>query len=313
MPDLIVWPETMFPMGYVEIEDGLDRAEFARQVASINPDGSPPWWRRRAAEGPEILGQWVELTGVPMLFGINTYHFRREGLGRYNTALLMRPGGGGVQMYHKLHLVPFGEYVPLVETVPWVLALTPFDADRMPGLQPGPGPTALEVGPWRLAAAICFEDSVPQVARALVAGNGDRPPDVLLNLSNDGWFRGTAAHRLHLANSVLRAVELRVPVARAVNTGISAVIDGDGRVLEALARGGRGRPDPGDPARPEGEPVRPLGRLAADRLPRAPRAGDAGGGRPVAALTIRGIREPIEARRSSTIGGGRFAGPGIVG
>jgi apolipoprotein N-acyltransferase len=104
----------------------------------------------------------------------------------------------------------------------------------MPSLDPGPGPSTLNLGPWRFGTPICFEDSVPHVARRLAAAPNGHPTDVLLNLSNDGWFRGTAAHQLHLASSILRAVELRMPVARSVNTGTSALIDGNGTVLASL-------------------------------------------------------------------------------
>lgn len=232
-PDLIVWPETMFPYPWADFEPGLPEAELERQIRRIHPDGTPAFWRDRQEAVAQILHDWTDQARIPMLVGINSYEFRRTGLGRYNTALLFKPGTRELQSYRKLHLVPFGEYVPLVQTFPQILSLTPFDAEHLPSLDPAPAPSTLTLGDRTLGAVICFEDSVPQVARS-VMDTGARPPDVLLNLSNDGWFRGTAAHRLHLANSVFRAVELRVPVARAVNTGISALIDGDGRVLAEL-------------------------------------------------------------------------------
>ena len=229
-PDLIVWPETMYPASRLEIDPELTAEEAEAKGRSIYSDF-------RIEDADLVTGtlrEWADRFGVPMVFGINTDYLGDSGIARYNSAVLVEPDGGAIASYHKLHLVPFGEYIPLLQTMPWLLAFTPFDAEHMPGLDPGPGPVGLRLGRWRLAAAICLEDSVPHVARALATEAGDRPPDVLLNLSNDGWFRGTAAHELHLANSVLRAVELRVPVARAVNTGISAVIDGDGTVREAL-------------------------------------------------------------------------------
>ncbi|RUL84214.1 apolipoprotein N-acyltransferase [Tautonia sociabilis] len=239
-PDLVVWPETMFPYGWVDVSPGLPDDEFDRQARILLPNANPARLAEFGAEVRSLLHDWTNQAGVPMIVGITSYVFRPEGATRHNTALLLEPGTEAVQMSHKLHLVPFGEYVPLVETIPWVLALTPFDADHMPSLDPGPGPGSLRLDGWRFASAICFEDSVPHVTRLLAGSSDGDAPDILLNLSNDGWFRGTAAHQLHLANSVLRAVELRVPVARAVNTGISAVIDGNGVVRSSLPPPHRG-------------------------------------------------------------------------
>ncbi|WP_145270681.1 apolipoprotein N-acyltransferase [Tautonia plasticadhaerens] len=239
-PDVVVWPETMFPYGWFDRSPGLSDAEFARQVEALFPDADPERLAEFGGDVRALLHSWADQAGVPMIVGINSYLFRPEGPSRHNTALLLEPGREATQSYHKRHLVPFGEYVPLVETVPMVLALTPFEADHMPNLDPGSGPSTLSTGGWDFSAAICFEDSVPQVARLLAGGTGAEGPDVLLNLSNDGWFRGTAAHQLHLANSVLRAVELRVPVARAVNTGTSALVDGNGVVREELPPPERG-------------------------------------------------------------------------
>ncbi len=232
-PDLIVWPETMFPYAWADIEAGLPDDEFQRQINRFHSDGTPDFWRQRQEAVSQILHDWTNQVRIPMLVGINSYEFRRAGLGRYNAALLFTPGTKELQAYRKLHLVPFGEYVPLVQTFPQILALTPFDTEHLPSLDPAPVPTTFTLGNRTVATVICFEDSVPQVARR-VMNAGSQSPDVLLNLSNDGWFRGTAAHRLHLANSVFRAVEFRVPVARAVNTGISALIDGNGHVLAEL-------------------------------------------------------------------------------
>ncbi len=237
LPDLVVWPETAYPYGWIAIDPDLDPDELARLLDRFDPGAKVENLVARMEAIAESLQYWTNRIQTPMLVGVNSYDFRPGKLSRYNSALLFQPEEPTIQMYHKQHLVPFGEYVPLVDSIPWLLSLTPFDEDHIPSLDVGPGPTPLNLGPWRLGVAICFEDSVPHVARRAFSGNGQeafRRPDVLLNLSNDGWFRGTAAHELHLANSVFRAVELRVPVARSVNTGISALIDANGRVLEAL-------------------------------------------------------------------------------
>jgi apolipoprotein N-acyltransferase len=134
--------------------------------------------------------------------------------------------------------VPFGEYVPLIGTFPWLTVLTPYHGPDavIPSLSFGGEPAWFRLGSYRLAAAICFEDTVPRVVRRFFSAPDQSQPDLLLNLSNDGWFRGSSEHDMHLAVSVFRAVENRVPLARAVNTGISAVVDGNGRVIAALPK-----------------------------------------------------------------------------
>ena len=85
--------------------------------------------------------------------------------------------------------------------------------------------------------SICFEDTIPHVIReSFTDPDAAAHPDVLLNLSNDGWFHGSSELDMHLAMGVFRAVENRVPLARAVNTGLSALVDGNGEIREFLAK-----------------------------------------------------------------------------
>ncbi len=128
-----------------------------------------------------------------MVIGSIVYDHRPDSLSRYNAALLFRPGAPAPQVVFKMHLVPFGEYVPLIETFPWLTVFTPYSNGHIPSLTHARGPAWFELGPYRLAAAICFEDTVPQVVRRLFREAKDgRHPDVLLNLSNDGWFHDSA-------------------------------------------------------------------------------------------------------------------------
>jgi apolipoprotein N-acyltransferase len=243
-PDLLVWPETAFPLQYIEIDPKLSPDEFARQVHAYDPEGTPAYWTGRRDEVNKILHGWTDGIKIPMMVGISTCHFRPGGLNRFNAAMLLEPGKTTTQSYHKLHLVPFGEYVPLLQTFPWLTGLTPYRNGYVPSLTFGGVPSWFEQGRYRYATAICFEDTVPQVTRRLFAEIPDgRSPDVLLNLSNDGWFttqdennvvHASSEQEMHLAGSVFRAVEHRVPLARAANTGISAVIDGNGKVIASL-------------------------------------------------------------------------------
>ncbi len=245
-PDLIVWPETSYPYGFVAIDRDITADELARQTRGYDEKSTvSDWLNKRDGVDAQLHG-WTDSLGIPMVLGSLTYDFRPGGLNRYNSAILLEPGKTTVQSYHKLHLVPFGEYVPLIATFPWLVALTPYRDGHIPSLAFGGQPDWFDEGNYRYATAICFEDTVPQVTRRLFAEVNGRPPDVLLNLSNDGWFatmdddnvvHGTSEHVMHLAASVFRAVEHRVPLARAANTGISSVVDGNGQVVASLPAG----------------------------------------------------------------------------
>ena len=233
-PDLIVWPETSYPIGVVKIDPALTESEFAALARRLDPESKPEDWWDRQARGLADLHGIADSAQVPMVVGTATYDFAPGGVDRYNSAVLFRPGISEATDYHKQTLVPFGEYIPFVRIFPWVLALTPYEDGYVPGLSPGRGPNALEVGGVRYAPLICFEDTMPAVARGFFADPSRPPPDVLLNLTNDGWFWGTSEPSVHLAISAFRAVECRAPLIRSVNSGVSALIDGDGRIRETL-------------------------------------------------------------------------------
>ncbi len=233
-PDLIVWPETSYPFGYIKIEPGVEFETVARQLAPVAPNYPPKDWAANAPLIDAELHAWTDRAGVPMLIGSLFYHHEPQGLARYNAAILFEPKVAAIQTYNKMHLVPFGEYVPFIETLPWLTALTPYHGERPPSLSFGARANILQLGPYRLAATICFEDTVPQVVNQFF--HGEPQPDVLINLSNDGWFHGTAELDMHLAIGVFRAIEHRVPLARAVNTGLTALVDGNGEIRDALPK-----------------------------------------------------------------------------
>jgi apolipoprotein N-acyltransferase len=167
---------------------------------------------------------------TPLLLGMNAAVAGDDGvLKSYNSAVLLDRDGVWHGRYDKVHRVPFGEYVPLRQALPWLNKLAPYDFDY--AVEPGaeftrfslPGHEATTFG-----VMICYEDTDPAMARPYAA---ERPVDFLLNISNDGWFDGTSEHDQHLALCRFRAVETRRAVGRAVNMGVSAVIDSNGRVL----------------------------------------------------------------------------------
>jgi len=222
-PDLVIWPETTFYDEWRDLSpdapDSPERTAFRKLLGATQDD-----FRKFAGN-----------IGTNALLGLNSYVFGADGVARrYNSALLTTPMQGVVARYDKMHLVPFGEYVPLRDTIPLLAKLTPYDFDY--NLVAGEKPTRFRMmthdgRSFTFGALICYEDSDAPLARTY-ARSGDGPPvDFLVNLSNDGWFMGTSEHEEHLAVSRFRAVETRRSLVRAVNMGISTVIDGNGRIV----------------------------------------------------------------------------------
>jgi apolipoprotein N-acyltransferase len=236
-PDLIVWPETAFPLGYISIDSIVDNATLERQVRSM-PDEIPvEAWVKRKTETENWLHHWVDTIKVPMLVGTTFFDHQPGSLEKYNSAILVSPALSTIRYYHKMHLVPFGEYVPFLGTMPWLADLIPYPGGRVPTLSFGRQPLLIPLNEHLLAVTICFEDTIPQViARFFREAAADRQPDVLINLTNDGWFHDSPELDMHLAIGVFRAVEHRVPLARAVNTGLSALVDGNGAIRSFLPK-----------------------------------------------------------------------------
>lgn len=236
-PDLLVWPETAYPYGYIITDPATSAAEMGRQVAHISREIQTAEWLEKKEKIAEHLHDMADRAGVPMLVGALMYDHRPDRLSKYNAALLFEPMARTVQAYTKIHLVPFGEFIPFLETLPWLTIFTPYRNGYVPTLAFGTEPKVLPLGSYRMAVAICFEDTVPDLIRRFFREpQGARQPDMLINMSNDGWFRGSSELDMHLAVSVFRTIEQRTPLARAVNTGISALIDGNGEIRDTRPR-----------------------------------------------------------------------------
>ena len=227
-PDIIVWPETMFRWPLVDADPDLSESDLRRIAPSV-PSQS---WRDPSVRN--ALQEMSQRSGASMVIGLDRFQADAAGLKHFNSATLITPDRGVVSSYDKLHRVIFGEYIPLKESLPWLKHFTPMPEDF--GISKGTGPVAFRCGKWRVAPVICFEDTVPHVVRDVVRSTSDSPNGdrlaCLLNLTNDGWFHGSSELDQHLIASAFRAVECRTPLVRAVNTGISAVIDGDGVIRE---------------------------------------------------------------------------------
>lgn len=150
--------------------------------------------------------------------------------GAYNSAFLLDSSGKVSGWYDKMQLLAFGERIPAVEFFPWLRALVPQGfGDKIPGRQVQTLPFDDSHGRvWQLGVEICYEDIIPDYLRQI----GALHPQLLVNLTNDTWFGARTEPWQHLALAVFGSVEQRTSLVRAVNSGVSAFIDPNGRVLK---------------------------------------------------------------------------------
>ena len=201
-PDLLVWPESSMP-GPV-LADRQSR-KFVMDLAA-------------SSETDLLLG---------------TIDVDEQNV--YNAALLISDGGERVQIYRKIHLVPFGEYVPGRHTVPLLAQIV---GDQVPDDFKGGSEYkvfTLTNGAIHVAPLICFEDTIGELTRQFVLPSETSPgANLLVDITNDGWFQRSAGSHQHLANSLFRCVETRRPMIRAANTGVTCFINQFGRITQIL-------------------------------------------------------------------------------
>ena len=153
---------------------------------------------------------------------------------QFNSSAAVDGSGVLVGTYDKMHLLPFGEYIPFVRWLPFLRNYSPITG----GAQPGEGPAALEINGVVYSPNICYETVLPHLIRRQVAdlSQQGKTPDVLVNLTNDAWYWGSSELDMHLASGVFRAVEMRTPLVVAANRGLSAHVDHLGRIVAATDR-----------------------------------------------------------------------------
>ncbi|SLN44997.1 apolipoprotein N-acyltransferase [Pseudooctadecabacter jejudonensis] len=175
--------------------------------------------------------------GAPVLAGIN----RQQNGAFYNAAVVL-DGAEVADIYDKVHLVPFGEYIPFAALLrPLGLGVL---VDQVAGFSPGTGSGLMDIdGLGRARVLICYEGIFPEE----IAVDGPRP-DVVVIITNDAWFGPGAGPRQHLVQAQARAIEQGLPVIRSANTGISAVIDARGRIKAQLPLNEAGFVDAAVPA-----------------------------------------------------------------
>ncbi|MBI5286428.1 MAG: apolipoprotein N-acyltransferase, partial [Deltaproteobacteria bacterium] len=207
----------------VRIYTGLSR-EVARSGVRLIvwPETATPFYLQSDERFKPLVHKVSLETSTYLLTGSPAYEYKASGIAYYNSAFLIGPTGETLGRYDKIHLVPFGEYVPLKRLLPFIHKLV----EGIGNFTPGDGPDLLSMDKERFGVLICFEAIFPEISRAFVKEGAD----FLINITNDAWFGRTSASYQHIAQAAFRAVENRRFLVRAANTGISGVVDPVGRI-----------------------------------------------------------------------------------
>jgi apolipoprotein N-acyltransferase len=203
-PELIIWPEAATP-GFILINESLKK-----QIASL-----------------------VKEAKTHFLIGSSDFpkyaKERPRTLRSANTALFFSPQGEIIGQYLKIRLLPFGEYTPMRDTIPWSVINIPVISSHFPGEEP----TLFEVNGVRFGVNICWEIVFADLFRKFVKDGAQ----FMVNLTNEAWFGKSAAPYQMLSMGVFRAVENRIYLIRSANTGVSCIIDPYGRIVDRLVNG----------------------------------------------------------------------------
>lgn len=195
--DLVLWPETALP--------GLFHFPWVQEFLN-----------EQVLKGDDFY----------LLTGMEDSNLEQSEI--YNTIALMRGSTEDYQMYKKIHLVPLGEFIPLRDVFPvfeWIAGQV-IEFDFTPGNSTEPLQIEVNEKDIGIIPLICFEDTVPRLARKFIRSG----PQVMVNVTNDGWFRESAESAQHFDNARYRCIELRRPLIRAANTGVSGFIDERGSI-----------------------------------------------------------------------------------
>ncbi len=248
--DLVAWPETMVPGFGLEVET----------IAMLVKGGYYP-----GSAYADAFASLQERMGIPLVVGAPVYlglrpdeANQRWQWDRHHNSAYLIDGPPPYERYDKLVLTPMGEEMPLISRWQWLEEqLLALGAPGMTfDLEAGEGPVRFAV-PWRSAGPeasrslrfvtpICFEDTVGPLCRELGYEGGERVADLMVNLSNDGWFGWSlAGRRHHVLHARMRAIELGMPMIRSANTGDSVAIEWNGRISDRIGPVERdGRPVP---------------------------------------------------------------------
>jgi apolipoprotein N-acyltransferase len=219
--DLIVWPESS-----IAYEDLLTDYDSQYTVGVAQQNFSSIWQESTLDPTRQILDP------IPLVAGTTTRDPENDFV--YNSAVLIGDQGTITDRYFKIHRVMFGEYFPVLESIPYVNNLI----RGFRALTPGTEFKNFTVKNTTFAPNICFESTVPHLIRRQLNTLDEQgtEPDVLINITNDGWFYGTSCLDLHLACNVFRAVEMRKTHLVCANTGFSAEIADTGGLMQVGKR-----------------------------------------------------------------------------
>jgi apolipoprotein N-acyltransferase len=227
--DLVIWPESVTPPINPEARRELREGQAGPQLERMHAELSELTAKHHTGLilGGYYIGDWQLVNG------------QRMGMDIRNSAYLYDRDGEQVARYDKIHLVPYGEYIPLRESAPWfgglLARIGPWRMDYVlnPGLVTATLPQLSGDPPLRLLPTICFEDNIAPQLATMARRHDEKAADLIANMSNDGWFSSWyMAQRAQAAS--FRCIENRLPMARAESGGVSGLFDSCGRKLVLL-------------------------------------------------------------------------------
>jgi len=230
--DLVVWPETMYRDPLLMLDED-------------NPPPADMFDPQRLDATRANLATMAAEFGAAMLVGLDRFNAvlaeRNDetphgySIDGYNSSALVDRSGQLLGTYDKMHLLPFGEFIPFVKWLPFLRGYSPITGAAISGELPEP----LVLDDVHFAVSICYETVLPHLIRRqfvhLIKQTGIAP-DVMVNLTNDAWYWGSSELDMHLASGVFRAVEMRTPLVVAANRGLSAHLDHLGRIVAVSQR-----------------------------------------------------------------------------
>jgi apolipoprotein N-acyltransferase len=211
---------------------GMTRQALAAGATFIMwPESSTPFYFEHDLIRGSAIRRLTRETGTTLLIGSDqveplkaTTPDQKPDARYYNAAFLVKPDGQVGAVYRKMHLVPFGEYVPLQDLLFFVGPIV----ESVSAFTPGGDPVLLPIGPHLVSTAICYEVIFPSLISRFVQDGSE----LLTTITNDAWYGRSSAAFQHWEQAAMRSIEQGRYLARAANTGISGFVDPYGRVIE---------------------------------------------------------------------------------
>jgi apolipoprotein N-acyltransferase len=245
IPQLIIWDESEKSNRFSKLVALSEQAAAARPDVLVWPEAAlPNTFTRFNLRTYGAITNLVVPNHLWMIFGADDAEPKKDprktgDADFFNSAFLVDPNGQLLTRYHKRRLVMFGEYLPLARWFPFLKYLRRVEG----GFTPGEAPVPFELTTLgaKISVLICFEDVFPQLTRNSVS----EETDFMINLTNNGWFRESAAQWQHAISALFRAVENGLPLVRCTNNGLTCWIDAKGRLHEVYFAGTRDIYGPG--------------------------------------------------------------------